>query len=208
MRRRDSPGSFPGSAFAAGSAADACDLVLLRRVAAGDRRAFRALYERFYHQILRFIYRITRRFDVAEEGVNDVMLVVWRDASSFRGQSRVSTWIMGIAYRKALKSAEQSRRRHERFPLTDPTYLGDTAPDEAAHPETHDLRDWLAAALEQLSGEHRAVVELTYYHGYSYAEIARIVDCPVNTVKTRMFYAREKLGRLLPPLAGAEVRDR
>lgn len=208
MQPRHSPKSGPALAVGTSSAADDSDRALLRSVAAGDRRAFRALYERFYHQILRFIYRITRRFDVAEEGVNDVLLVVWQDASSYAGRSRVSTWIMGIAYRKALKLAERSRRRQERFPSTDPVCLGDMAPDEAAHPETNELKDWLAAALEQLSGEHRAVVELTYYHGYSYAEIARIVDCPVNTVKTRMFYAREKLGRLLPPLADAEVRDR
>jgi RNA polymerase sigma-70 factor (ECF subfamily) len=179
---------------------------LLRQVAVGDRRAFRTLYERFYHPILRFICRITRRFDVAEEGVNDVMLVVWRDAASFQGRSRVSTWIMGIAYRKALKLAERSRRQHRRFPSTDPMSLGDTKTDEAAHPETRELQDWLGAALEQLSAEHRAVVELTYYHGYSYAEIARIVDCPINTVKTRMFYARERLGRLLPSLADPGVR--
>lgn len=206
MKDRHSPGSFAAPAAGARPAADHSDAILLRQVAAGDRQAFRTLYERFYHQILRFICRITRRFDVAEEGVNDVMLVVWRDAASFRGRSRVSTWIMGIAYRTALKLAERSRRQHERFPSTDPMCLGDTQPDEAAHPETRELQDWLAAALEQLSAEHRAVVELTYYHGYSYAEIARIVDCPVNTVKTRMFYARERLGRLLPSLADPGVR--
>ena len=73
------------------------DLELLARVGDGDRAAFRELHARYYGALLRFIYRITRRLDLAEEGVNDVMLVVWRDSRAFQGRSYVSTWIMGIA---------------------------------------------------------------------------------------------------------------
>ncbi len=94
---------------------DAADLVLLERIAAGDRNALRQLYSTYYHPLLRFIYRITGRLDLAQEGVNDVMLVVWRNGRSFGGRSSVSTWIMGIGYRKALKLLAASRRWTDRF---------------------------------------------------------------------------------------------
>src|SRR5688572_19132382 len=94
---------------------DSADLALLERVANGDREALRDLYGTYYHPLLRFIYRITGRLDLAQEGVNDVMLVVWRSSRSFGRRSTVSTWIMGIAYRKALKLLAASRRWTDRF---------------------------------------------------------------------------------------------
>ncbi len=179
---------------------DRRDRVLLQGVIAGDREAVRTLYHRFYHRLLRFILRITRHLDTAEEGVNDVMLVVWRRADSFQDRSRVSTWIMGIAYRKALKLAEKSRRHADRFVTTDAQGMNELSGPESEPTEANEQQDWLNAALGQLSAEHRAVVEMTYFHGYSHKEIAAIMDCPVNTVKTRMFHARAGLRDILPAL--------
>jgi RNA polymerase sigma-70 factor (ECF subfamily) len=178
---------------------DGADLALLARVANGDREALRDLYGTYYHPLLRFIHRITGRLDLAQEGVNDVMLVVWRSSASFGRRSTVSTWIMGIAYRKALKLLAASRRWTGRLaddPIED---LVERSPLVAEHSDD-DLRDLLDGALRHLSAEHRAVVELTYFYGCSYEEIAVIAACPVNTVKTRMFHARAKLKTLLPAL--------
>jgi RNA polymerase sigma-70 factor, ECF subfamily len=180
---------------------DESDLSLLDRIAAGDRNAFRELYAAYYHPLLRFICRVTRNLELAEEGVNDVMLVVWRSSESFGRRSKVSTWIMGIAYRKALKLLEGSRRWSDRFKAAvrdDVEGYGGTT-DPAEH---RDLRDLLDRGLSRLSPEQRAVVELTYFTGCSYEEIAAIAGCPVNTVKTRMFHARAKLRGLLPALGG------
>jgi RNA polymerase sigma-70 factor (ECF subfamily) len=179
---------------------DSVDRALLGRVAHGDRAALREIYETYYHPLLRFIYRITSRLDLAQEGVNDVMLVVWRSAGAFAGHSTVSTWIMGIAYRKALKLLASSRRWTDRFgrePLED---LVERSAPETGLSDDGDLRDLLEEALRHLSPAHRAVVELTYFYGCSYEEIAAIASCPVNTVKTRMFHARAKLKQLLPLL--------
>jgi RNA polymerase sigma-70 factor (ECF subfamily) len=176
------------------------DRALLQGVIAGDRQAFRRLYHRFYHRLLRFIMRITRNLETAEEGVNDVMLAVWRQAGSFQGRSQVSTWIMGIAYRKALKLAQKSRRNADRFVTTDAQVVNELSGPEREPMEREELQDWLDVAMAQLSAEHRAVVEMTYFHGYSYKEIAAIMDCPVNTVKTRMFHARAGLRDILPAL--------
>ena len=179
---------------------DATDLVLLDRIASGDRQALRQLYTTYYHPLLRFIYRITGRLDLAQEGVNDVMLVVWRNSRSFGGRSSVSTWIMGIGYRKALKLLAASRRWTDRFAAAPYDELIERSDALAEQSDDRDLRDLLDAALRHLSAEHRAVVELTYFYGCSYEEIAAIAACPVNTVKTRMFHARAKLKKVLPSL--------
>jgi RNA polymerase sigma-70 factor (ECF subfamily) len=179
---------------------DATDLALLERIANGDRDALRQLYGTYYHPLLRFIYRITGRLDLAQEGVNDVMLVVWRNVRSFGGRSSVSTWIMGIGYRKALKLLTASRRWTDRFSSAHFDEIVERTDAAAEHSDDGDLRDLLDAALRHLSAEHRAVVELTYFYGCSYEEIAAIAACPINTVKTRMFHARAKLKKLLPAL--------
>ena len=183
---------------------DGLDVALLARIKDGDREAFRTLHARYYHRVLRFVYRVTGQLELAQEAVNDVMLAVWAGARSFAGRSAVSTWIMGIAYNRARKLLAQSRRWYERFKPFDDESI---EPLEAGMAPTDggDLRDLLDHGLKHLSAEQRAVVELTYFYGYSYEDIATIVDCPVNTVKTRMFYARAKLKRLLPALGKEDL---
>lgn len=176
------------------------DLALIERVAAGDRRAFEALYHKHYHALLRFISRMTGEPESAEEGVNDVMLVVWDSSSKFGRRSKVTTWLMGIAYRKALRILEKKRRWFERFKSRPQPESIEPPHAEAGHTDTHELEDWLEHGMRRLSAKQRAVVELTYYYGHSYEEIAAIVDCPVNTVKTRMLHARAKLRQSLPML--------
>ena len=176
------------------------ELDLLTQVAEGDRAAFRELYMLYYHPLLNFIRRLTGRLDLAEEGVNDVMLVVWTNADAFAGRSKVSTWIWGIAYRKALKLLERSQRWSGRFKVAD----FDDCIEQVDIPTERDngveLRNLIEHALAQLSPQQRTVVELTYFGDRSYEEIAAITACPVNTVKTRMFHARAKLRKLLPSL--------
>jgi RNA polymerase sigma factor (sigma-70 family) len=179
------------------------DLALLERIEQGDRAALHELYQSYYHALLRFIQRITRSPELAQEGVNDVMLTVWRNSASFGRRSSVSTWIMGIAYHKALKALAVRRRWSSRFGF----HIDDFEDrwEAAVEPsEQRDLRDSLDKALDKLPPAQRAVVELTYFGGYSYEEIAAIMDCPVNTVKTRMFHARAKLRKTMPALAKDE----
>ncbi len=176
------------------------EIELIRRVAEKDREAFEELYRIYHRRLYRFLFRFTRRVELVEEILNDVMLTVWQKADQFRGDSRLSTWIFGVGYRRALKSLDRHQRTASR-----------TVPQEVAEPiderepesllSSKQLREALRDALEKVSPEQRAVVELTYFHGYSYHEISEIVQCPVNTVKTRMFHARRRLRTLLPHLA-------
>jgi RNA polymerase sigma factor (sigma-70 family) len=182
------------------SSVDDEDLLLLQRSNSGDRGAFRLLYSKYYHSILRFVFGITGRLDTAQEGVNDVMLVVWTNGKSFSGRSKVRTWIMGIAYRKALKLHQSTRRWQERYTgieSDDWNELSDLTGEPSRKVESLDA---LEHALRKLPPKQRAVVELAYRYGYSYEEIAAVVECPVNTVKTRMFHARANLQRVAPEL--------
>lgn len=179
------------------------DLELLRRVAAEDRDAFEELYFLYHRRLFRFLLRLTRRTDLVEEILNDTMFVVWQKASGFRERSRVSTWILGIAYRKALKRIERQRRAPEDLSAGEAGLEELGGPDRSL--ERRVLQDALQGALDKLSPAQRAVVELTYYHGYSCGEVAEIVQCPVGTVKTRMFHARKRLRELLPRPGGGRA---
>jgi RNA polymerase sigma-70 factor, ECF subfamily len=178
------------------------ELRLLRQVAGGDRQAFQALYVGYHRRLARFLTRLTRQYDVAEEIINDTLWVVWCKAADFRGESQVSTWIMGIAYRRALKTLQrlQSVTRHASLATVDDEATGDTAETAVEATELHERID---RALAHLPVEQRMVIELTYFLGHSCEEIALIMECPVNTVKTRMFHARRKLRGLLPQSSSA-----
>lgn len=203
---RDTRPDRPAEAEQAARGDDEADLSLLARIKEGDGRALHALYVKYYHRLLRFIHRITGQIDSAQEVINDVMLVVWSDGKAFAGRSTVGTWILGIAYRKALKLAEKSRRWQERKADVDFEDWSERFPAAEELSQVAETQDLLAQGLSRLSAEQRAVVELTYYFGCSYEEIAAITNAPVNTVKTRMFYAREKLRKLLPELGKDEGR--
>ena len=165
------------------------EVALLRQVSERDRHAFELLYRVYYRRLTRFLEQVTRRPQMVEEIVNDTMLVVWRKADTFNHGSRVSTWIFAIAYRKALKAMKRAAEPR-RVPWDGE--MGATCGPEEELIE-REARNRLRRALAGLSAEHRAVVELTYYHGCGYKEIAEITGSPVNTVKTRMFHARRRL---------------
>lgn len=174
---------------------------LIAEIAAGNEVAFEQLYHRYYKRLYQFVFHITKRQNGIEEVINDVMYVVWEKTSTYDQVCRPSTWILGIAYLKGLKSIEQSLTREDR--LVEFCDELDYFPDNSAHWVSQlELSNWLEVALSKLSVEQRAVVEMTYYQGLHYNEIAEIMQCPENTVKTRMFYARKILARLLPELNG------
>jgi RNA polymerase sigma factor (sigma-70 family) len=172
---------------------DADDRRLVLRICRHELAAFETLYRRYHPRIGRFLHRMLRPDHLIEEVLNDTLLVVWNQADRFNGQSKVSTWIFAIAYRKALKAID----RHDE-PMPGP--IDEDEQPVAEFAERPDERMSLAqaraaidVALRKLSTDQRAAVELTYFQGFSYPEIAQIVDCPTDTVKTRMFHARKRL---------------
>jgi RNA polymerase sigma-70 factor, ECF subfamily len=171
------------------------DSALLAAVAAGDRRALEELYLSYHRRLARFLSRFTPRYENIEEIINDTFMVVWQNAKEFRNASQVSTWIIGIAYRTALKSFRR-QKNHAVASLED-------YPEQTVDPTVDaEVNDWLKHGLNRLPIEQRLTLELAYHMGHSLEEIAAITDCPVGTVKARMFHAREKLRQYLPTLGG------
>jgi RNA polymerase sigma-70 factor (ECF subfamily) len=168
------------------------DEALVERVAVGDMTAFEQIHRRYFPRLMRFALRIADSQEAAEEVANDALMTVWRTADRFEGRSQASTWMFGIAYRMAMKARQKAAKRKDDVEL-DEGMIGVGA-DEA---DKIVLKTDLAGALKRLAPDLRAVVELTYFNGYIYTEIAEILGCPVGTVKTRMMTARRRLRDML-----------
>jgi RNA polymerase sigma-70 factor (ECF subfamily) len=182
------------------AAAPAFDEVrLIERIVERDLRAFETLYRIYHPRLTRFLMNMLHRPHLVEEALNDTLHVVWRRPEAYNGTSKVSTWIFAIAYRTALKA----RSRHDE-PQEDPQ--AERRASAEIDPEQHlgwrQARQVLISAMGQLSPDHRAVVDLTYFHDVGYREIAEILDCPVGTVKTRMHHARRHLKDILAERLG------
>jgi RNA polymerase sigma-70 factor (ECF subfamily) len=179
---------------------DRLDRDLLRAVADGDARALEHLYLEYHRRLLQFLSRVSSQREALEEAINDTFWIVWQKAREFRGGSRVSTWIMGIAWRCAMKALRRNNDSSaEAFANSIPT-----EPPVAESLLVEERGEWLERGLATLPMEQRATLELAYFVGHSCEEIAVIMACPVNTVKARMFQARIKLRNLLPKLGGLD----
>jgi RNA polymerase sigma-70 factor (ECF subfamily) len=174
------------------SPSDLEDAALMALVASGDRLAFEKLYLAHHNRMFRFLARFIRSRENREEIIDDTFMVVWRNARHFRHASRLSTWILGIGYRLALKSI-----RGTEYHVVSRN-IGDLTEDPPNHAVEFDQEDWINKGLDRLPLEQRLILVLAYGLGHSVEEIAEITCSPIGTVKTRMFHAREKLRRYLP----------
>ena len=181
-----SPSAFEG---------DDLDRTLIASIAQGDQTAFRQMHARYYHRITHFVRALTSRTDLVDEVANETLWEVWRCAALFRGESKVSTWIMGITRNLSFKAMRAMTRSYNN---------GSGAPEEQGYEPSSqsELTEWVDAALARLSSEQRTVLRMFYGRDQSCEEIAQALKCPLNTVKSRMFHGRRKLRELLPRLAG------
>jgi len=185
-----------------GSGQETSDEALIGAIAAGDRRAVQALYARHNVRIYRFVLRLTNDSSLAEDIVSEVFIDVWRGAQAFKAKSQVSTWMLAIARHKALSAL---RRRSDEQLDEDAAAIADPADDAETTVDQQDRSAVVRHCLSQLSTLHREVLDLVYYHEKSVDEVAEIVGAPVNTVKTRMFYARKRMQTMLEA-AGLDAR--
>ena len=171
------------------------DDALISEIALGDRKAMEVLYSRHNVRVYRFSLRIIGNATLAEDIVSDVFLDVWRHAAGFKANSQVSTWLLAIARNKSLSAV----RRRVDAPLDDDKVA--TIEDPANDPEVLIHNKGRSAliqkCLSQLSAAQREVIDLVYYHEKKVEEVAQIIGVPASTVKTRMFYARNRMGELL-----------
>ena len=176
-------------------AQDTSDETLVALIAGRDKRALQQLYSRHHVRIYRFALRFLNDEAAAEDTVSEVFIDVWRQAERFEGRSQVTTWLLAIARNKALSML----RRRSNEELDDE--VAEFIEDPSDNPEVAMLKSQRASVLQdcltQLSPAHREIVDLVYYHEKSVEEVAEIISVPANTVKTRMFYARKRIGELM-----------
>jgi RNA polymerase sigma-70 factor (ECF subfamily) len=176
------------------------DESLVARVAQGDRRAMQLLFVRHQQKVYRFVLRMVGNGATAEDVVSDVFIDLWRQAASFEGRARLSTWLLAIARNKALSAmrGRLDRPLEDAMAIPDPASMADETLDASQRSVV------LRGCLAQLSPAHREIVDLVYYHDKSVEEASTILGVPAATVKTRMFYARKRLAELLRA-AGVET---
>lgn len=179
---------------------DLQDTTWLHATARGERASFARLYRRHQPRLMRFLWRFVSRPELAEEIVNDTMWLVWTRAHAFRGEAKVRTWITGIAYRVMLRALRDGPPATEVNASSLDDFSFDTLPGPPGRDaETH---DWLQRGMSALPREQRVTLELAYFMGESCEDIAAIMECPVGTVKARLFHARVRLRNTLPALGG------
>jgi RNA polymerase sigma-70 factor (ECF subfamily) len=194
MRHLSGYGALDLGRRAPAAAHQSSDEALVAKVAVGNRLAMHALFARHHARVYRFVRRFIGDAALAEDVTSEVFLCVWQRARRFEARATFATWLLAIARNKAM-----TKLRHRRPAL--PEVEEDEAADPASDPETacaaSNRRAVVRACLARLSREHREIIDLVYYHERSVQEVAEIMDIPRSTVKTRMFYARRKLSRLL-----------
>jgi len=171
------------------------DAALVASIATGDKRALRTLYVRHHVRLFRFLLRLVKDPSCAEDLVSEVFLDVWRQAERFERRSQVSTWLMGIARHKALSALR--RRTTEELDEAAAALIEDPADNPEVALAKRETGALLRNCLAELSAAHREIVDLVYYHEKTIEEVAEIVGVPLNTVKTRMFYARQRIAELM-----------
>ena len=159
-----------------------------------NEEAFVALYQRYEKRVFRYLMTVINDSTLAEETLVEVMLAIWKGLSTFQGQSKASTWIFGIAHHKAVdtlrKVTNQQRGQVLLDEIIDKTESKENPFKDAQQQQWGDL---IKQALPTLSPDHREILHMAFYEDLSYPEIAELLDIPVNTVKTRVYYAKQQL---------------
>jgi RNA polymerase sigma-70 factor (ECF subfamily) len=183
---------------------DGSESDLLTATAIGDTTSFERLYQLYEKRVYQYVCTFVRDQAVAEEIVVDAMMAVWRGAGSFARTSRVSTWIFGIARHKALDALRRTERHRRDIALDEAVDLPNPQESPAEGLHRQQIATLTQQALATLSQEHQEVLRLVFYEELPYEEIATLLSIPTNTVKTRVYYAKQHLKQQLKRLGQRE----
>ena len=195
------------------------DAPLIERVKRGDVRAFEMLVVKYQRRIERLIGRMVRDVDLVQDITQETFIRAYRAVGQFRGESAFYTWL----YRIAVNTAKKALLEMKRDPVITESALAARDDDdetsrvenELSDGETPDailaskeIADTVNAAIEALSDDLRQAITLREIEGLSYEEIADIMNCPIGTVRSRIFRARESIAAQLRPLLGTRGGER
>ena len=177
---------------------DLTDLDLLQACVPDNQHAFEALYQRYGKRVFHYLMTVVNDATLAEEILVEVMLAVWKGLTTFQGQSKVSTWIFGIAHHKAVDGLRKvTSQQRGGLPIEDIVESPDPKDGPLEETNKHRLAELTNQAMMNRSADHREILHMTFYEGQSYPEISELLGIPVNTVKTRVYYAKQQLKKTL-----------
>jgi len=186
---------------------DKSDSDLLAAVATADMAAFEALYRLYERRVYQYAYTFVRDRTVAEEVAVDTMTAVWHGAAGFAGRSRASTWILGITRHKALDAVRKGTRQARQVALEDAARVADSGPTQSETVATHQAGQLTRRAMAAMTPDHQEILRLVFFEELPYEEIAALLVIPANTVKTRVYYAKQQLKQHLERLARQEAEE-
>jgi RNA polymerase sigma-70 factor (ECF subfamily) len=193
------------------------DALLVERVKQGDQRAFALLVAKYERRVQRLLSRLVRDSAEIEDITQEAFIKAYRSLPQFRGESAFYTWL----YRIAINTAKNYLATKSRRPVTVGEFqgaddgeffdLGDVVednntPDAVLH--SRQVAEAVNAAIEALPEDLKAAITLREIEGLSYEEIAQAMDCPIGTVRSRIFRAREAIAQRLRPLLGTKEDER
>ena len=185
---------------------DTSDQDLLVLAGKGDEEAFQTLYHRYEKRIFQYLISMLGNPTLTEETMVEVMVAVWKSAGKFRGTSKPSTWIFGIAHHKAIDAIRrESSQRQRSVSLDDAAESVDTGDGPEEHAQQKGLAKLTNQAMQDLSPDHREILHLAFFEELSYQEISALLEIPLNTVKTRVFYAKQQLKGQMQGLGVSET---
>jgi RNA polymerase sigma-70 factor (ECF subfamily) len=171
------------------------DLDLIRRMASGDENAMRELYAAYGQRLFAYALRLTTDPAMAEDVTQETLVIAWRTAGKFRGEGRLIAWLLGIVHHGAMKALRHASASRPLDALEETASGTNPSPEDQAQAE--EMKRWVRQGLQDLSTEHRAVLELVFDQGLTLNEVAEVCKCPIGTVKSRLSYARQHLRGVL-----------
>jgi RNA polymerase sigma-70 factor, ECF subfamily len=185
---------------------DTEDQSLITRITQREQEALRCLYEKYRQRLYEYLWRqLNGNQSEAEDALQEIFLAVWRGAEKFRGDAQVITWIFQIAHFH-IRHILRKQHRYDILSLSEDTKEEDVITDLPGPISEETILNHIALneALLVLTSKHREAIELVYYHGFTLEEVARILDLPIGTVKSRLSYARRMLSQAMHAVASEE----
>lgn len=165
---------------------------LINEMSKGNEDAFNQLYEITHGRVFKYLYRLTGNQQMAEDILIDTFTETWRSVKKYKGYSKVFTWMLGIARNLAMN--EFRKRKMDEYEVDDDRAYSANQFHAFTETETSQI---LQEALNRLPIKHREILDLVFLHEMRYEDISQIINIPINTVKTRVFYAKEKLKSII-----------
>jgi RNA polymerase sigma-70 factor (ECF subfamily) len=178
---------------------------LLEAVSQGDQAAFERIYHEYEKRVYQYVGTLLNNSSLAEDVVGETMMAVWRGAGTFSGTSRVSTWILGIARHKAMDALRKLVAQQREIDLEHAAEVADPRKQPCEELQRKQLEGVVGRALATLTQQHQEILRLVFYEELSYEDIGQMLSIPINTVKTRVYYAKEQLRKQLSHLQRTEA---